>query len=143
MTPRRLLLIVLPLVAGLSVLQWWPKAAISPEDEVRALVAKVITSAEKRDVASVADTLSESFRLGGGMSRQDTKQLIAGMLLRSPQGVTVLNPSLEVTIDSPATAAIVGTFVFVQGKQDIGRYEINAKLAKVGSQWAFVSAAYK
>lgn len=137
---RRVLIAVLPFVAGALVAGLWPKQKRSPEDEVRALVASAIAAAEKRDVAGVTETLSEAFRGGGGLSRQELKEYVAGLLLRSPDGVTVLNPALEVTVESPTSAAFKGTFIFSQGANganSLGRYDITGRASKRNDGWKF------
>ncbi len=143
MNARRVLLVTLPLLAGLAVIALWPKEKHSPEDEVRALVAHLADAAGRKDVAEITESLGESFKAGGGLSRQETKQMLAGLLLRSPQGVAVLNPSLEVNIESPTSATIDGTFVFAQAGNDIGKYEIRARLVKTGDDWRFISAEWQ
>ncbi len=146
MNLRRALMVVLPVLAGFAVVALWPKPRRSPEDEVRAWVAKLVDAAERRDVAELSDSLSDSFK-GGGLSRQETKQMLAGMLLRSGQGVIVLNPSLEVIMESPTSGIFRGTFVFAQGKGgsggDLGRYEIKARFSKPTDQWQLDGAQWK
>lgn len=137
-------MVVLPVLAGFAVVALWPKPKRSPEDEVRAWVAKLIAAAERRDVSTVSGALADAFK-GGGMSRQETKQLLAGLLMRSGQDVTVLNPSLDVTMESPTSGTFRGTFVFARGKGggDLGRYDIKARFSKPDDRWQLDSAEWK
>ena len=140
MNLRRVLLVVLPLLVGVAVVMLWPKEKVSPEDEVRAWVGQLVDAAGKRDVATIADALAPSFKTRGGVSRQETKQMIAGLLLRSPQGVAVLNPSLTIVMESPKSGTLTGTFIFAQAGNDIGKYEITARFSKNENHWLFDSA---
>ena len=137
-------MVVLPVLAGFAVVALWPRPKVSPEDQVRAWVAMLVDSAERRDVAALSDALADSFK-AGGMSRQETKQMLAGMLMRSGQGITVLNPSLDVTMESPTSGTFRGTFVFArgQGAGDLGRYEIKARFSKPDDRWQLDWAEWK
>ncbi len=144
MNVRRALIAVLPFIAGALVVGLWPKQKRSPEDEVRALIASAIAAAEKRDVAGVTETLSEPFR-GGGLTRQELKQYVAGLLLRSPDGLTVLNPALDITVESPTSAAFKGTFIFSQGPNganSLGKYDISGRASKLDDRWKLDSAEW-
>jgi hypothetical protein len=138
-------MVVLPVLAGGLVIAMWPKPKVSPEDEVRAWVAKLVVAAERRDVGSISDALTDSFKTRGGWSRAETKQYLAALLMRSSQGVTVINPSLDVTIESPTSGTLRGTFVFAQGQggADIGRYDLTARFTKRDDHWEFTTAEWK
>jgi len=143
MNLRRVLMVVLPLLVGGAVVALWPKEKVSPEDQVRAWVGHLVDAASKRDVATITDSLAPTFKTRGGVSRQETKQMIAGLLLRSPQGVAVLNPSLNIVMDSPESGSLTGTFIFAQAGNDIGKYEITARFSKSENQWVFEAADWK
>lgn len=147
MTGRRLVGALLALAVGFAVLKLWPRAAQTPEDEIRALVARCVEAAERKDVAGFAEALTDDFRGPSGASKQEVKQLLLGQLMRSPEQVAVLTQDLEVTVDSAITARLKGTFVFARGpggvaSASVSRYQIDAKLEKRGDDWQFVSASW-
>lgn len=142
MSGRQLLGPLLALAVALGVYFAWPKEKWSPEDEIRALVARAITRAEKRDASGVAELLSERFR-GGGLGKQEVKQLLLGQLFRAQQ-LVVLNPLLQVTVSSPTEGRFQGTFLFGRdgALPDASRYEIEAELRKGEDGWQIVSASW-
>jgi hypothetical protein len=139
---RRLGGIVIAVLVALGVYFAWPKEKLSPEDEIRGLVARMVQSAEKRDAAGVVEGLSDSFR-GGGMNKQELKQLVLGQVFGAQQ-IVVLNPLLDVTVKSPTSGSFKGTFLFGRnGAQPEGsRYEIEADVEKGDDGWQIVSASW-
>jgi hypothetical protein len=139
---RQLAGLVIAVLVGLSVYFAWPKEKLSPEDEIRALVARMIVSAEKRDPAGVTAEIAESFS-GGGLRKQELKQLIVGQFFQARQ-IVVLNPLLDVSVKSPSEGSIHGTFLF--GRDGAGpeasRYTIDAELMKTSDGWQIVSASW-
>jgi hypothetical protein len=134
--------LVLALVVAGSVYLLWPKEKRSPEDEIRALVAKAISRAEKRDASGVTDALADSFR-GGGLGKQEVKQLLVGQFFRA-QAIVVLNPLLEVTVKSPTEGSFKGTFLFGRdgAVPDATRYTIEAELVKGSDGWQLIAASW-
>jgi hypothetical protein len=133
---------VIALVVAASVYLLWPRQKLSPEDEIRALVARVVTRAEKRDPAGVVEALADGFR-GGGLGKQEVKQLLVGQFFRAQQ-IVVLNPLLDVTVKSPTDASFKGTFLFGRdgAAPDASRYDIEAELMKGEDGWQIVSASW-
>ena len=142
MSPRQLAGPVVAVLVALAVYFAWPKEKLSPEDEIRALVAKTIVRAEKRDVAGVAEVLAEEFS-GGGLKKTELKQLIAGQFLGARQ-IVVLNPLLEVSVSSPTTGHFKGTFLFGRdgAAPDASSYTIEADVQKTGDEWQLVTASW-
>ena len=142
MNARQLVGLVLAFVVAGSVYFLWPKEKLSPEDEIRALVAKAIRSAEKRDASGVTDALADSFR-GGGLGKQEVKQLLVGQFFRA-NAIVVLNPLLEVTVKSPTEGSFKGTFLFGRdgAVPDATRYTIEADVLKGGDGWQLVTATW-
>ena len=142
MNTRQLAGLVLALVVGASVYFLWPKEKRSPEDEIRALVAKAISRAEKRDASGVTDVLAESFH-GGGLGKQELKQLVVGQFFRA-QAIVVLNPLLDVTVKSPTEGSFKGTFLFGRdgAVPDATRYSIEADVVKGDDGWQLVTATW-
>jgi hypothetical protein len=139
---RRVGGIVIAVLVGLGVYFAWPKEKLSPEDEIRALVARMIRSAEKRDAAGVADGLSEAFS-GQGMGKREVKQLALGQFFGAKQ-IVVLNPLLDVTVKSPTSGSFKGSFLFGRdGAEPSGsRYEIEAQVQRDDGEWRIVSASW-
>lgn len=142
MNLRRLGGPLIALVVGLGVYFAWPREKRSPEDEIRALVARVVSRAEKRDASGVVEALGERFR-GGGLGKQEVQQLLVGQFFRASQ-IVVLNPLLEVTVKSPTEGSFKGTFLFGRdgAVPDGTRYEIEAELLKTDDGWQIVSASW-
>ena len=134
--------IVIAVLVALGVYFAWPKEKLTPEDEIRALVARMIQSAEKRDAAGVAEGLSETFA-GQGMGKREVKQLAIGQFFGARQ-IVVLNPLLDVTVKSPTEGSFKGTFLFGRdGAEPSGsRYTIEAQVQKGGDGWQIVAASW-
>jgi len=134
-----------PLIAvlvGLGVYLAWPKERLSPEDEIRALVGRMVAAAERRDVGGVAEGISDDFR-GGGLSKAELKQVLVGQLFGARQ-VVVLNPRLEVSVRSPSDGHFEGTFLLGRdgASPEAGRYEIEADLRRAADGWRVVSGRW-
>lgn len=142
MNGRRLAGPVIAVAVALAVYFLWPQEKLSPEDEIRALVATVILRAEQRDAAGVSDALAEEFR-GGGLDKQGLKQLLFGQFFRA-KAIVVLNPLLEVTVKSPTQGSFKGTFLFGRdaATPDASRYQIEAELVKRSEGWQLVTATW-
>ncbi|MDP2274482.1 MAG: hypothetical protein Q8N23_27610 [Archangium sp.] len=142
MNGRQLAGPLLAILVAVGVYALWPKEKVSPEDEIRALVARVVGQAEKRDSAGVTEALSDSFR-GGGLSKQEVRQLVLGQFFKAKQ-IVVLNPLLEVTVKSPTEGRFKGTFLF--GRDGAGpeasRYTIEADVLKTGDGWHIIAATW-
>ena len=144
MNLRNVLAVVVALVVGGLVLALWPRHGLTPEEEIRALVARCVTSAEKKDMGVIADALAPDFRSGAG-SRDEVKGYLLGVLMRNSADVSVLNPTLEVTVATPTSATIRGTFVFARGGggPQMSRYDIEGSLEKRDGAWRFTSASWR
>ena len=142
MSPRQLVAPLVAVVVALGVYVAWPKQKRSPEDEIRAVVTRVIAKAEKRELGGVTEAFAESFR-GGGLGKQEVKQLLAGQIFGARQ-LVVLNPLLEVTVTSPTEGHIKGQFLFGRDAAvpDATRYSIEADLVKGSDGWQFVTATW-
>lgn len=143
MNARQLVGAVLAVVAGLAVYLAWPKEKLSPEDEIRALVAQAVKGAEKRSASAVVDTLAPQFRGPGGAGRDEVKQLLVGQFFRA-QTIVVVNPALDVTVSSPTTGHFKGTFLFARDAAvpDASKYEIEADLERTDDGWRISSASW-
>ena len=142
MNGRQLAGPLIAILVALGVYALWPKEKLSPEDEIRALVARVVARAEKRDAAGVTEALSDRFR-GGGLSKQELKQMVLGQFFGAQQ-IVVLNPLLEVSVKSPTEASFKGTFLL--GRDGAGpeasRYTLEADVLKTGDGWQIIAATW-
>lgn len=145
--------IVTAVLAAALTLWLWPKAQLSAEDEIRALVASCVKAAEDKELSVITDAMSEDFKGPSGAGRDDVKRLIAFQVLRDKESVAVFNPNLSVTVTSADTGEVSGKFVFARVKAKsfdqlpegavVNAYEIDAKLSKREGKWRFISATYK
>lgn len=142
MNPRQLAGPVIAIVVALGVYFIWPKEKLSPEDEIRALVARIIKQAEKRDASGVTESLADAFR-GSGLGKREVKQLLVGQFFRA-QTIVVLNPLLDVTVKSPTEGSFKGTFLFGRdgAAPDATRYDIEAEVVKGDDGWQVVTATW-
>lgn len=143
MSPRNLLGMLLAFGVALGVYFLWPKEKLSPEDQIRRLVAKTVKAAEARDPAEVVEALDERFRGPGGVGKGEVKQLLVGQFFRA-QSIVVLNPALEVTTTSATSGHFKGTFVFARDGAAIeaSKYELAADLEKIDGDWKLISASW-
>ena len=142
MSPRQLAGPAIAVLVALAVYFAWPQEQRSPEDEIRALVARVIVRAEKRDLAGVTEVLADGFR-GGGLDKTELKQLLAGQFFGARQ-LVVLNPLLEVTVRSPTEGTFKGKFLFGRdgAAPEASSYTIEAEVEKTGDGWQLVTASW-
>jgi hypothetical protein len=140
------------LAASVAVLLAWPKAAVSPEDELRALVAQCVAGVEARDLSAFSAAVAEDFKGQGGLSRAEVKGLVARQALAGGEVVSVLNPSLDVTIEGSTRGHLVGRFLFLRSKartEDeakaavVSAWRIEADCEKRDGRWFFTSARYE
>ncbi len=143
MKGRQLLGALLAVAVGLGVYFAWPKEKLSPEDEIRRLVARAVKAGEQRDASGVVVVLDERFRGPGGAGKAEVKQLLVGQFFRAQQ-VVVMNPLLEVTVSSPNAGHFKGTFLFARDAvmPDASKYEIEADLERTGDGWRLISASW-
>lgn len=140
--------IVLAVIAAGLTLALWPKKALSPEDEIRALVARCVRAAEERDLSMITDAMAPEFSGPNGASRDEVKQILLFQVMRGSEK-TVFNPSLDVTVEGPNLGAISGKFVFAAGKVKtpdggvLSAWQIDARLQKRDGKWLFVWATYR
>jgi hypothetical protein len=150
MTGNRLVGSLLAIAVGAAVFFLWPRPRPSPEDEVRALVARAVEAAQQRDAAGVTAALADDFRGPQGATKQDVKQLVLGQLVRNQSPLVVLNPVLDVTVTSPGAASFEGTFILARGPvtdwqqpgDGASRYDISATLERRGGAWVITSATW-
>lgn len=144
MTGRRLVGVLLACGVGAAVFFAWPRPTLSPEDEVRALVAGMLEAAGRRDAGGVTGALADDFRGDGGATKQTVQQLVLGHLMRSPDAPVVLNPSLDVEVQGPDAASFDGVFVFARSPGDgLGRYDISGTLVRQGGRWRITTARWR
>lgn len=140
-------------IAVLLTLVLWPKAALTDEDQIRALVASCVRAAEDKELSVITDAMTDDFAGPSGAGRDDVKRLIAFQVLRDKESVAVFNPSLTVDVTGPDTATVLGKFVFARSKAKsfdqlpegsvVNAYEITAGLKKLDGKWRFSTATYK
>lgn len=143
MNRRTLLGAALALLVGAGVYALWPKPKVSPEEEIRALVARAVAAAERRDPAGVLEEVSEAFRGPQASSKAEVKQVLLGQFFRA-QSIVVLNPSLEVEVSGPTRGRFKGLFLLGRDGQapEATSYEIEADLERTDDGWEVVSARW-
>jgi hypothetical protein len=130
--------------SAIAVVVLWPKQALTPEDEVRALVARLTASLEAKDPSALRDELADSFQ-ASGMGPDEVKRYAAGLLLRGPEAVVVMNPRLAVQLAPGDDAATFeGTFLLSRplGPDGMTQYEVTATASKTPSGWKLRSARW-
>lgn len=143
------------LVAGgalvlLAAVVLWPKKRVSPEDEVRQLIASMVAAAEKKDLGTISDAIADDFHGPSASSKQEVKQVVLGHLFRNQSGLVVFNPSLDVRATND-NASFTGVFVFARGKDvnwqepgdGVSRYDIEGTLERRSGDWKVTSAEWK
>src|SRR4051812_18250148 len=106
------------LAAG-AVYALWPKASQDPEEQIRQKVIQMSRAAEKKDLGFVLDQISDSFRSGDGLSKQELKGFLAAQILRG-NWVRVFLVDTQVRVLG-STASFEGKFVF--GRSEATRLE--------------------
>lgn len=139
MNARSLAGIALAILVGAAVYFLWPKEKLSPEDEVRQLIARMVDAAERKNPSDVVAGLDDGFRGQGGADKAQVKALLVGQFFRATQ-VVVLNPMLEVTVQTPTAARFKGTFVLTRDGE-AGTYVIEGDVEKTDG-WHVTSATW-
>ncbi len=145
MSGRALLAGALLLAVAAAAILLWPRRTPSPEEAVRAVVARAVAGAEARDPGQVLAEVAPDFRGQGGAGRAELQQLLLGQLLRSQEPLVVLNPTLEVAVQSPTAATFSGTFLFLRGRsqQSGSRYRVDATLERRAGAWMVTGARWQ
>ena len=146
---RRLLVGGGVLALGVAVVLW-PKKRVSPEDEVRQLIASMVAAAEKKDLGTIADGIADDFHGPSASSKHEVKQVLLGQLFRNQNVVVVFNPSLDVRVTND-NASFTGVFVFARATDvnwqepgdGVSRYDIEGTLERRSSEWKVTSAEWK
>ena len=79
----RLPLILAAVVFCLVTWRLWPRGALSPEEEIRALVARCVTAAEERELGVITEAMAPRFTGPQGASRDEVKGVLLGLLMRN------------------------------------------------------------
>jgi ketosteroid isomerase-like protein len=117
----------------------------TPEQEVRALISRAQAAVEKKDLPAFSDTLAERFQGSGPASKAEVKQVLLGVFFQHREPIAVMNPSLEVTVESPTAATFKGTFVTAGGRAGEGsmdKLEVTGRAEKTSDGWQIVSASW-
>lgn len=139
MNARSLVGIALAILVGGAVYFLWPKEKLSPEDEVRQLLARMVDAAERRSPSDVVAGLDDGFRGQGGADKAQIKALLVGQFFRATQ-VVVLNPSLEVQVQTPTAAHFKGSFLLTRDGS-AATYVIEGEVEKTDG-WHLTSATW-
>lgn len=139
MNARSLAGVALAMLVGAAVYFFWPKEKLSPEDEVRQLIARMADAAERKNPSAVVEGLADAFRGQGGVDKAQVKSMLVGQFFRATQ-VVVLNPSLDVTVQTPTAARFKGTFVLTRDGE-AGTYVIEGDVEKADG-WHVTSATW-
>ncbi|MBL8910083.1 MAG: hypothetical protein JNM17_05180 [Archangium sp.] len=143
MSTRNLIGLVLAFAVAGAVYFLWPQEKLSPEDQIRRLVAKTVKAAEARDPAEVVEALDDKFRGPAGTGKDQVKGLLLQQFFGAAS-IVVMNPTLEVTVVSPTSGQFKGTFVFARNgaSLDASKYEISGDLEKIDGEWKIISASW-
>ena len=139
MNARSLAGIALAILVGGAVYFFWPKEKLSPEDEVRQLIARMVDAAERKSPSDVVAGLDDGFRGQGGADKAQIKALLVGQFFRATQ-VVVLNPSLEVQVQTPTAAHFKGSFLLTRDGS-AATYVIEGEAEKTDG-WHLTSATW-
>ncbi|MBI5549808.1 MAG: hypothetical protein HY901_38470 [Deltaproteobacteria bacterium] len=137
---------------GMGVAAWllWPREPADDEQQIRAVIAKMAESAEKKDLSGILDHVSDGYR-GEGGDKNGLKAYLLGYLLRS-QIVTALPTEIDFSEPVQGGRAKVSLVVLlaripakkvddIRPDQLIGTHHLEAELAKEeGARWRVVAA---
>jgi hypothetical protein len=121
------------------------------EDRVKKVITSVQEAAEKKEVRSVLEHISKSYKDPRGNDYEGIKGLLAFYFLRH-QKVSVYIPGIEVTINDSAAQArfqailagdTKGESASVILPEALGAYQFEVSLAKEGGQWKITSANWE
>ncbi len=149
---RRVVGVLLAVLAASAVLYFWPRKPGSPEEQIRALFTRCVQAAEERKLDVIAESMAPEFKAHGA-SKDEVRQMLAYQLLRDRETVAVLNPSLDVTVESDTTGKVVAELVFARTKDKpadqlapesvVAAYHLEARVERREGKWLFVSAEYR
>lgn len=153
MNSRRLIPVVLALVAAGAVLFFWPSEHIGPEEEVRRTVIAMTREAEEKDVSAVMDHIAESFHHNRGWGRDELKGFLAAQILRG-SWMRIFVEDIETEVLSPTEVKLRGRFLFGRSEADtaetlaadtsLARYRVEATFVKeADGVWRAVKADHQ
>ena len=123
----------------------------TPEQEIRAMLARAEAAAEARDVGDVAAFVSAAYRDDAGRDRQAVRGILAYTFMRNPR-VHLLTAVPEVSVPSERQAS-ARVLVAMAGhpieaaealaglRADLYRFDL--RLAREDDEWRVVSAAWE
>jgi len=113
-------------------------AKTSDEQQVRALIDEVETSAEARDTSDVLEHVAETYADSGGLDKTQLRDFLRGYFLTHPKLELVVNiESLEFPVDGLAQAVISVTTVELT---DPNRQQLKVEFRRSEGAWQVARA---
>ena len=113
-------------------------AKTSDEQQVRALIDEVETSAEARDTSDVLEHVAETYADSGGLDKTQLRHFLRGYFLAHPRLELAVNiESLEFPVDGLAQAVISVTTVELT---DPNLQRLKVEFRRSGSVWQVARA---
>jgi hypothetical protein len=107
--------LVLALLVGGLVLVLWPHEEPPVTEAITRKIIQMTRAAEKKDVAEVMEGVSERFKAGRGLGKEQVRGLLVAQVLRG-QWVRIFHTGLEVTEVSPTRGDFSAKFIFARSE---------------------------
>lgn len=143
MNARALVAVLVAVIAAGAVLLLWPKEQHTPEDEVRALIAKCIAGVERNDIGPLVEAMATNFKGPSGLGRDEVRGVLLGQVMRQQGPITILNPTLDVKETAPGLITFTGQFVMTRPQDGVSRHEISGTVQKLDADWQFVEVGWR
>lgn len=111
----RVIGVALALLAAGLVLWLWPTPELPVQEAITRKIIAMTRAAEEKDVAGVMEDVSERFKAGRGLGKDQVKGVLLAQVLRG-QWVRIFHTGLEVTEVSPTRGDFTVRFIFARSE---------------------------
>jgi hypothetical protein len=143
----------LALVVGAAVVLLWPRQELSVEEIIQQKIVAMTHAAQEKDVAKVMEDVSESFKGGQGMKKEQVRGVLLSQVLRG-QWVRIFTTELSATEVSPTRGDFTVKFIFHRSEAQtmeeltkesvLNAFEIQGSFEKEqDGEWRVVEARHR
>lgn len=112
---NRVIGVALGLLAAGLVLWLWPSPELTVQEAITRKIIAMTRAAEEKDVAGVMEGVSDRFKAGRGLGKDQVKGVLVAQVLRG-QWVRIFHTGLEVTEVSPTRGDFAVRFIFARSE---------------------------
>lgn len=112
---NRVIGVALALLAAGLVLWLWPAPELTVQEAITRKIIAMTRAAEEKDISGVMEGVSDRFKAGRGLGKDQVKGVLVAQVLRG-QWVRIFHTGLEVTEVSPTRGDFSVRFIFARSE---------------------------